>query len=395
MMNKTTVRVAIILSLLLPLLGSAQYVAGQSYFGANDYIEYIAGDLPIILVAPHGGYLEPDSLPTILNRGRDNGTLETTLLLMDSILTQTNGHRPHVIINHLFAGKMSASDEIDSAAGAHPDARQAWNDFHDFIEDAKSEVTNVWSKGHYFEMHGNGHSEMWSEIGLGVSAAYLNGSDSLILSRIERSTVKNLASQAGADFLEIIRGETSLGGLLDARGWNAVPSPSHPAPGAGGFFYAGWNTWLHGSRYEGTIDATHLENYFVFMQSGNREAYAADLAESMLAFMEIHYGLALGIDQKAVEIPARLELYQNYPNPFNPSTNIRYEIPVAGDVRIVVYDLAGREVSVLLNASLSAGSYSVQWHGTDQNGVKLASGVYFVKLLAGDLSRFIRLSLIS
>ena len=372
-----------------------QYVPGQSYFGANNYIEYIAGDLPIILVAPHGGYLEPDSLPTIMNRGRDNGRLETSLLLMDSILTQTNGHRPHVIINHLFAGKMSASDEIDSAAGAHPDARQAWNDFHDFIEDAKSEVTNVWSKGHYFEMHGNGHSEMWSEIGLGVSAAYLNGSDSLILSRIERSTVKNLASQAGADFLEIIRGETSLGGLLDARGWNAVPSPSHPAPGAGGFFYAGWNTWLHGSRYEGTIDATHLENYFVFMQSGNREAYAADLAESMLAFMEIHYGLALGIDQKAVEIPARLELYQNYPNPFNPSTNIRYEIPVAGDVRIVVYDLAGREVSVLLNASLSAGSYSVQWHGTDQNGVKLASGVYFVKLLAGDLSRFIRLSLIS
>ena len=372
-----------------------QYVPGQSYFGANNYIEYIAGDLPIILVAPHGGYLEPDSLPTILNRGRDNGTLETTLLLMDSILTQTNGHRPHVIINHLFAGKMSASDEIDSAAGAHPDARQAWNDFHDFIEDAKSEVTNVWSKGHYFEMHGNGHSEMWSEIGLGVSAAYLNGSDSLILSRIERSTVKNLASQAGADFLEIIRGETGLGGLLDARGWNSVPSPNHPAPGDGGFFYAGWNTWLHGSRYEGTIDATHLENYFVFMQSGNREAYAADLAESMLAFMEIHYGLALGIDQKAVEIPARLELYQNYPNPFNPSTNIRYEIPVAGDVRIVVYDLAGREVSVLLNASLSAGSYSVQWHGTDQNGVKLASGVYFVKLLAGDLSRFIRLSLIS
>ena len=394
-MNNTTFRFIIILSLLLPLLGAAQYVPGQSYFGANNYIEYIAGDLPIILVAPHGGYLEPDSLPTILNRGRDNGTLETTLLLMDSILTQTNGHRPHVIINHLFAGKMSASDEIDSAAGAHPDARQAWNDFHDFIEDAKSEVTNVWSKGHYFEMHGNGHSEMWSEIGLGVSAAYLNGSDSLILSRIERSTVKNLASQAGADFLEIIRGETSLGGLLDARGWNAVPSPSHPAPGAGGFFYAGWNTWLHGSRYEGTIDATHLENYFVFMQSGNREAYAADLAESMLAFMEIHYGLALGIDQKAVEIPARLELYQNYPNPFNPSTNIRYEIPVAGDVRIVVYDLAGREVSVLLNASLSAGSYSVQWHGTDQNGVKLASGVYFVKLLAGDLSRFIRLSLIS
>ena len=282
-----------LLLLFLPFKGYAQYVPGQSYFGANNYIEYIAGDLPIIIVAPHGGTLEPETLPTISEAGRDLGTFETTHLLKDSITTQTGGYHPHVIINLLKPGKMNPVSDIDSAAGEHPDARQAWNDFHDFIEDAKSEVTNTWLKGHYFEMHGNGHSEMWNEIGLGVSKTYLNDSDSVIRSRTNYSTIRNLCTIGGADFLEVIRGSTSLGGLLDARGWKSVTSPSYPAPGDGGFFYAGWNTWLHGSRYSGTIDATHLETYYVFMQSANRVQYANDLAESILIFMETHYGFDL------------------------------------------------------------------------------------------------------
>ena len=276
--------------LFIPFKGYTQYIPGQSYFSANNYIEYIAGDLPIIIVAPHGGSLQPVSLPTINGGGRDNGTFETTFLLRDSILAQTGGYQPHVIINHLHLGKMNPVHNLEEAAGTHPDARQAWNDFHDFIEDAKLEVTNTWLKGHYFEMHGNGHSEMWNEIGLGVSSTYLNDSDSLIRSRTSYSTVKNLCTIGGADFLEVVKGPTSLGGLLDARGWKSIPSPSYPGPGSGGFFYAGWTTWINGSKYSGRIDATHLESYYVFMQSVNREQYANDLAESILLFMETHYG---------------------------------------------------------------------------------------------------------
>jgi hypothetical protein len=78
-------------------------------------------------------------------------------------------------------------------------------------------------------------------------------------------------------------------------------------------------------------------------------------------------------------------LEQNYPNPFNPATVIRYAIPGAGgqglgtsNVRLVVYDLLGREVAVLVNEKKVPGSYEVTF-----DGAGLASGVYFYRLTAG------------
>ena len=279
---------------------SAQYIPGQSYFGANNYIEYIAGDLPIIIVVPHGGDLMPTNLPIIGNHGIDNGTQQTSWQLYDSIVSHTNGCIPHVIINHLHPSVLNAAREIDTAAGTNFDTRHAWYNFHDFIDTAKYTVTNSWGAGHYFEMHGNGHTDMWTEVGLGVSKTYLNGSDSLIMTRVNYSTVKNLCSNGGVNFLDVVKGPMSLGSLLDSKGWNSVPSLTHPSPDTGGFFYAGWNTWKHGSRYSGVIDATHLENYYAFMQTINRAQYANDLSESILQFMQAHYGFTL--DCNAVSI---------------------------------------------------------------------------------------------
>ena len=251
------------------------------------------GNLPIIIVVPHGGALIPPNLPVIHNRGVDNGSFETSHLLYDSIIQHTNGCFPHMIISHLHPSVMNPVREIDTAAGTNVDARNAWYDFHNLIDTAKYNITNTWGAGHYFEMHGNGHSDMWTEVGLGVSKTYLNGSDSLILSRVGYSTVKNLCTNGGGDFLDIIKGPYSLGGLLDNKGWNSVPSPSNPSPGTGGFFYAGWNTWKHGSRYSGVIDASHVENYYVFMQTNNRNQYANDLSTSIIEFMNIHYGFVM------------------------------------------------------------------------------------------------------
>lgn len=82
-------------------------------------------------------------------------------------------------------------------------------------------------------------------------------------------------------------------------------------------------------------------------------------------------------------LPTEFSLDQNYPNPFNPSTTIRFEIPRLSIVAVKVYNLIGQEVAVLTNASLAAGTYTMQWHGTDQAGKQMGSGVYFVKLSAG------------
>jgi Secretion system C-terminal sorting domain len=285
------------LPLLLMVLSSldlrAQYVPGVSYFGVHNYIEYIAGDMPIIFVAPHAGGLEPIILPDIYTRGPDNGTMDLARFMADSLHFKSNGRRPHIIINHLRPSKLNpAISDSTGAAGTHPIALQAFHDFHNFIQIAHNKVTTDWGKGHYFELHGNGANEAWNMVGLGVSKTYLSMPDSVLNRRVHFSTVKNLCTVGGANFLEIIRGATSLGGLLSTLGWKSTPSPAYPAPAdTVTFFYAGENTWQYGSRHSGTIDATHLESYWQFMVlSAHKSKYSNDLANAILHFMALHYG---------------------------------------------------------------------------------------------------------
>ncbi len=76
--------------------------------------------------------------------------------------------------------------------------------------------------------------------------------------------------------------------------------------------------------------------------------------------------------------PGSYKLYNNYPNPFNPTTTIRFEVPSSSVVWLGVYDILGREVSVLVNERKDAGIHEVKF---DASG--LSSGVYFYKLTAG------------
>ena len=87
------------------------------------------------------------------------------------------------------------------------------------------------------------------------------------------------------------------------------------------------------------------------------------------------FGPTVGIQNEVNANPERFELKQNYPNPFNPTTKISFSIPQNGMVRIVVYDLLGREVQTLLNNEMSAGSYNYEF-----NAARLSSGVYLYKM---------------
>jgi len=77
-------------------------------------------------------------------------------------------------------------------------------------------------------------------------------------------------------------------------------------------------------------------------------------------------------------------LFQNYPNPFNPSTNITYKLPVESFVHLSVYNILGQKIKTLVNGTQQAGIKAVKWNGTDGDGKKVTSGVYFYKLETGD-----------
>jgi len=77
-------------------------------------------------------------------------------------------------------------------------------------------------------------------------------------------------------------------------------------------------------------------------------------------------------------LPKEFSLEQNYPNPFNPTTTIRFDLPQAGDVKLVIYNILGREVETLVSTWREAGRHEVVWTVGDQ-----ASGVYFYRLTVG------------
>jgi 3-phytase len=93
----------------------------------------------------------------------------------------------------------------------------------------------------------------------------------------------------------------------------------------------------------------------------------------------------------AGEVPRQFELLQNYPNPFNPVTNIRFSIPRAANVELVIYDIIGRKVSTAVNDLYSAGTYVVKWQARDASGNSLPSGVYFARLQVAENVKMIKM----
>jgi len=83
--------------------------------------------------------------------------------------------------------------------------------------------------------------------------------------------------------------------------------------------------------------------------------------------------------EESENLPAEYKLYQNFPNPFNPSTKISYSLKEKSKVELIVYDILGQEVIILLNKTQNAGKYSIEF-----NAEKLASGIYFYRLTAGN-----------
>lgn len=90
-----------------------------------------------------------------------------------------------------------------------------------------------------------------------------------------------------------------------------------------------------------------------------------------------------------ITIPENYSLSQNYPNPFNPVTKIEYAIPEESAVILAVYDILGREIVTLVNEVQQAGSYSVNFDGS-----QFSSGIYFYRINAGDFTKIKKMQLV-
>ena len=97
--------------------------------------------------------------------------------------------------------------------------------------------------------------------------------------------------------------------------------------------------------------------------------------------------ITVGIKNISTQTPHNFKLYQNYPNPFNPTTTISFKVESYKVIKLIVYDLLGKEVATLVNEKLQPGTYEVNWNARHGGAsTQLPSGVYFYKLDAGEFS---------
>ncbi len=288
-----------IVVLLIPFgLEAQSFIPGKSYFGANRYSEYIAGNLPIIMAMPHGGPLRPDDIPNRscsgCNTTNDSFTRELGLLIYDEINRVTGCH-PHVIINQLHRSKMDANREIVEAADGNKKAEVAWMDFQGFIDTASFQVSKDFGKGLFIDLHGHAHTIQRLELGYLLSSSELQSSDEdlnntplLNESSIQHLLDKNLQNLSHS---ALIRGEQSLGTLISERNFDAVPSNLIPFPKDGEpYFSGGYNTRRHGSIENGTVDAIQVEcNRDVRFNEATRESFAKQFAAALIEYLQLHY----------------------------------------------------------------------------------------------------------
>jgi subtilisin family serine protease len=97
--------------------------------------------------------------------------------------------------------------------------------------------------------------------------------------------------------------------------------------------------------------------------------------------------LAVEPDRTIDALPRRFSVSANYPNPFNARTTVQVAVPRQGKLRAMIFDLTGREVLRLMDRQVPAGYYTLHWSGTDQRGGSVPSGIYFLRVTAGEQVR--------
>jgi hypothetical protein len=101
---------------------------------------------------------------------------------------------------------------------------------------------------------------------------------------------------------------------------------------------------------------------------------------SCWGYLEI-YSLT-AVERQVTTLPKTTQLYDNYPNPFNPTTTLRYDLAKNTQVSLVIYNMLGQKIKTLVDAAKPAGYHSAAWDGTNDSGMKVASGIYFFEFKA-------------
>ena len=251
-----------------PKLGhQAPYYEASVYYGREKYIEYFAGNLPIILSVPHGGREIPSEIPdrswgTMVT---DDNTYEMSKVIMDTMEARF-GARPHVILCRLKRRKLDANRDSLEAAQENRFAHRAWQEYHYYIGSAKKKIESEFGSGLFLDIHGHGanpdgYYDLRTWLGYLMPGSVLDRSDEELntTENSNKTSIRALVDSSSFSFIEVLRGKNSFGSLMDSLRFYSVPSKKYPGPEGSRYFSGGYNTLRHGSRDGGMISAIQIE----------------------------------------------------------------------------------------------------------------------------------------
>ncbi|MCC7429903.1 VCBS repeat-containing protein [bacterium] len=147
--------------------------------------------------------------------------------------------------------------------------------------------------------------------------------------------------------------------------------------------------------YNSIVSASKTDFVIEPMQEDSVMIYYLHVFPSVTTEIEIIYNapvphivplsgtLMNSVSDEKPAMPQQFSLHQNYPNPFNPTTTIEFDLTQGAFTKLAVYNTNGQLVKELLAKNLEANYHKIVWDGTDQNGHKVSSGIYFYRINSG------------
>ncbi len=267
-------------------------------FGTKNYVEYVEGNMPLVISIPHDGMLKPIDIPdrtcTRCSKNQDIHTIEIGKAIREHIFKLT-GLYPYLIISHLHRSKLDPNRNIEEAATGHKQPEIAWAEFHHYIDSAVTEVQQKFGKGLYIDLHGHRHKVERIELGYLVSGEELRFADEFLNdeSFYEYSSIKHLIGDnlKSASYIDLLRGPESFGSMLMNKGYTTVPSQQIPFPKENEpLFSGGFNTQKHSAVAGSTVDGIQVEIGIALREDVvGRIEFAEILAEVVIQYLETYY----------------------------------------------------------------------------------------------------------
>lgn len=272
-----------------------QWEVGKTYSDPEKLIEFIVGDIPLVISVPHGGTLMLPDVPIRDCKNAvtvtDSRTIELVKEIEKAFLEKYKA-RPFIVFTNISRKQVDQNREIGEGTCGNTAVDIYWNQFHNYIDTALAIATKKFGKAVYIDLHGHGHEIQRLEIGYGPSADLLRDLEKNNGSEIaEKTSVNNLiVSDKSHTVKDLLIGKNAFGTLIEAAGYHAVPSLKDPYPlKEEKYFNGGYNTRRYTSAQYPNVFGWQIEsNYKGVRDPAGRPLFASAFAEVMANYFKTY-----------------------------------------------------------------------------------------------------------